>query len=386
MRLGYLIRLAQLVLIRSWRSTVVLGGMVTLAVSTLIVITALAIGTNDAMVRNSTGLFSGHISIAMPQNTQQHVRDQELGGVGLRRIQISAVIGSQSNQLEPVRLIGVEPDREAQYTAFARKVIAGHYLSSGTSGLLVSADAAERLHVKIGDRISLFVPSNRMMLSVPVTGIYRTGISAFDAGVAFVPATLIASYPVSLSYAVFLPPAGDLTDTVNRLRAAFPDAHVMPWTEFMPDLKQLIDLDNICMGILIVLVFAIVAAGLASIFTVFTLKNLRDHGIMQALGFRNSDTAVLLVLQITLLTVVASVIGAVIGWGMVEIIGLHGVDISRFTSHNQYFSVSGMLYPRATIAGIAAPPITAILFSVIAAVWPVMIIVRRTPAEILRSL
>ena len=120
--------------------------------------------------------------------------------------------------------------------------------------------------------------------------------------------------------------------------------------------------------------------------SVFTLKNLRDHGIMQALGFRNSDTAVLLVLQITLLTVVASVIGAIVGWGMVEIIGLHGVDISRFTSHNQYFSVSGMLYPRATIAGIAAPPITAIFFSVIAAVWPVMIIVRRTPAEILRSL
>ena len=59
MRLTYLIRIAALILLRSWRATVVLAFMVVTAVAALVFLSALAIGTNDAMIRNSTGLFSG---------------------------------------------------------------------------------------------------------------------------------------------------------------------------------------------------------------------------------------------------------------------------------------------------------------------------------------
>lgn len=60
--LGFWTRTAFLFLLRSGRSTAVLSLMVVTAVSTLIFLSALAVGINDAMVRNSVSLYSGHIS------------------------------------------------------------------------------------------------------------------------------------------------------------------------------------------------------------------------------------------------------------------------------------------------------------------------------------
>ncbi len=58
----FLVKIACLILWRSWRTTLVLSFMVITAVAALVFLSALAVGTNDAMIRNSTGLFSGHIS------------------------------------------------------------------------------------------------------------------------------------------------------------------------------------------------------------------------------------------------------------------------------------------------------------------------------------
>ncbi len=62
-----------------------------------------------------------------------------------------------------------------------------------------------------------------------------------------------------------------------------------------------------------------------------------------------------------------------------------GIDISAFTSHNQYFAVSGMLYPRLTGPALFAPPGVAMVFGLVAAIWPIVYINRKDPADILRS-
>ena len=111
MRLTYLIRIAALILLRSWRATVVLAFMVVTAVAALVFLSALAIGTNDAMIRNSTGLFSGHIAI-----TGLNDRDAnrlQIPGVSyllLRRHQ--QVLLSAKDRFEPAVLMGIEPEKE----------------------------------------------------------------------------------------------------------------------------------------------------------------------------------------------------------------------------------------------------------------------------------
>ncbi len=123
----------------------------------------------------------------------------------------------------------------------------------------------------------------------------KPGLPHLDQGLAFCPAEALPVGESELSAAVFLK-AGVAAETiVAEYRRSMPTATFAAWPEFMPDLKQLIDLEYICMAIVIILVFAIVAVGISCTFLIFTLKNLREHGIMKAMGFLSGDTALLLV-------------------------------------------------------------------------------------------
>ena len=106
---------------------------------------------------------------------------------------------------------------------------------------------------------------------------------------------------------------------------------------------------------------------------------------MKAMGLLSGDTALLLVAQIGMLTVAAAVVGTLMGAATVAVFAQIGIDISAFTSHNQYFSVSGVLYPRLTALALFTPPLAAVVFGLAAAIWPIAAIVRKNPADILRS-
>ena len=55
-------KIAFLFLFRSLRATGILSLMLLTAVAALIFLSALAVGVNDAMIRNSVSLYSGHIT------------------------------------------------------------------------------------------------------------------------------------------------------------------------------------------------------------------------------------------------------------------------------------------------------------------------------------
>ncbi len=384
MRLSYLVRIAALILLRSWRATVVLAFMVVTAVAALVFLSALAIGTNDAMIRNSTGLFSGHIAITgLNDRDANRLQIPGVSHLLLRRHQ--QVLLSAKDRFEPVILMGIEPEKEQAATAFWKKTVSGSYLSSSQPGIFLSQELAKRLNLKPGDMVNLRTRPTLSLTRLPLVGIYKTGITHLDQGVAFCPVTALPPAPTELSAAVVLQPDADTEAVATQLTRAVPRAEVRTWMEFMPDLKQLIDLDYVCMAIVIVLVFGIVSVGISCIFLIFSLKNLREHGIMKAMGFMPRDTAWLLTAQIGMLTMVAATIGTLLGVLLVLIFSRTGIDISTFTSHNQYFSVSGILYPRLTPLALFSAPLTAILFGLAAAVWPVISIIRTQPATILRS-
>ena len=385
MRLLFILKIAGLALYRSWRTTVVLSLMVISAVAALVFISALAMGTNDAMVRNSTGLFSGHIAgtgIIMTDFASLQVP-------GVRQALLRrhlVVILSHEGRIEPADLVGVDPEHEQQATAFPRKTIAGEYPVAGEKTIYVSHETAERLNLDIGSFVEVARPDGRTVAIFAVAGIFRTGLSRLDHGLAFCQADAIAGDWGEFSAAVFIDDGASLDAIVSQLRKQMPASRFMTWPEFMPDLKQLIDLNNFCMGIVILLVFAIVAVGISCAFLIFTLKNLREYGVMKAMGLHSYDTALLLLLQIGLLTISAALVGTMAGYILVGLFASSGIDISQFTSHNQYFSVSGVLYPRLTSFALLAPPLAAVVFGLAAALWPVVYVVRKNPAEILRSM
>jgi ABC-type lipoprotein release transport system permease subunit len=169
------------------------------------------------------------------------------------------------------------------------------------------------------------------------------------------------------------------------LNMKIPGACFNTWSDLMPDLKQLIDLNYICMNIVTILVFGVVSLGIGCAFTIFILKNLREYGIMKAMGVTSFETSFLILGEILLMNLTASVIGSILGVTAVAIVAETGLDLTAFTSHNQYFIVSGVIFPRLTLYSLCVPPVLALVFSTLAALWPVFIVKNRKTSDILRS-
>lgn len=380
----FLLKIAAVTLWRSWRATAVLSFMIVTAVAALVFLSALAVGTNDAMIRNSTGLFSGHIA-------GSGIRETDVAGLampGVKHVVVRRqlpVILRHGSLIEPVALVGIDPEREQEATAFPRKTVAGRYPIAGEAAIYISQDTADRLGLAPGDAVTVADGQGAGLQSLTVSGLYRTGITQFDQGMAFCPTAALPAGAASVSAAIFLDADASLDTIVARYRQDFPAGTFTPWTKFMPDLKQLIDLEYICMAIVITLVFAIVAVGISCSFLIFTLKNLREHGIMKAMGLEAGETALLLLIQIGLLTIAAAALGTLAGTLTTAVFAHSGIDISTFTSHNQYFAVSGILYPRLTGEALLTPPLVAVVFGLAASIWPIVYIIRKNPADILRN-
>ena len=386
--IGFWAHVAMLFLIRSGRATAALSVMVVTAVGALIFLSALAVGVNDAMLRNTVGLFSGHIT---GYGLSVAVRPEALMVKGvkgvLKRVYLPGVL-SHGNLDQPLTLCGLEPGREAALTALARKIVAGDYPQKGRAELLISRTLADELGVGRGAVLRFASPTLGRPLRLSVAGIYQTQVDQLDRGVVFCPLDLLPGKDALWSAAVFLRRGVEPQTIIDMYRQKWPDQYRFEsWATAMPDLRQLIDLQYISMGIVIFLVFGVVSLGIACSFVIFIVKNLREYGIMKAMGVTNREMSLLIVMKVALMNAIACGVGLVIGAVAVwAVAGAGGIDISAFTSHNRYFAVSGVISPRLTAFSLLAPPAAAFCFSLIAALWPAATLARKKAADIIRMI
>jgi ABC-type lipoprotein release transport system permease subunit len=383
---GLWTRLAWLFLVRSGRSTAALSVMVITAVSALIFLSALAVGVKDAMLRNTVGLFAGHITgYAFPASIAP--RDLMASGVEavLKRVYVAGVL-SANRLSQPLTLCGVDPGLETEHTALKQKITQGRYPAAGQDEILISRNTADGVDVHPGDRLRFMVPATGQSIDLSVSGVYQTGLEGLDRGIAFCPLDRLDGYAPTWSASVFLRTGVEADTIIQTYGRRLPQSlRFASWATQMPDLSQLIDLEAVSMAIVILLVFGVVAIGIACSFVIFIIRNMREYGILKAMGVSTGETAALIVAKVLLMNLLACVVGLLVGASAV-LLSAHtgGIDIGSFTSHNRYFTVSGVIVPRLTTFSLWAPPATALCFSLLAAVWPAWLVARKRAAEILR--
>jgi ABC-type lipoprotein release transport system permease subunit len=371
---------------RSWRSTLALAAMVFAAVAALVFLSALAEGTNDAMINNSVGLFSGHIAGEnLPADYDFHQLYRKGVKHVLPRWQKPAWLKNGENR-NFVILMGIEPDLEKKAAVLWKKTVAGRFLQPGEAAIYLSEFEANSLHAGVGDKIRVELDGGLPDMALTVCGTYSTGIFSLDQGIAFCPAEFFPKSGGTMSVAIFLEEGIDPEKFLVNNFHPVDGIHFKSWYQFMPDLKQLIDLNYLSMGIVMMLVLFIVSMGIACAFIVFIVKNLREHGIMKAMGMSPLESAILILTQAMVLTVLASVAGTIAGVAAAAGFGSTGIDLTSFTSYNQYFAVSGIIYPRLTFYSLALPPLMGVIFGCLGAVWPMVYVIRSRAAEVLRSI
>jgi ABC-type lipoprotein release transport system permease subunit len=386
--IGFWTRMALLFLVRSGRSTGPLTAMVIIAVSALIFLSALAVGVNDAMLRNTVGLFSGHVTgLALAPTVRP--KDLVVPGVAavLKRVYLLGVL-SGGRVDHSLMLCAIDPDREIALTGLPKKLVEGGYPRAGRSEMMIGKPLAEALGVQTGATLRFASPDLESALQLTVVGIYQTHIDRLDRSLVFCPLAAIPKKDLPWSAAVFLKHDSVAQRVIETYGQKWPDRYRFEsWETTMPDLRQLIDLQYISMAMVIVLVFFVVAVGIACSLVIFILKNIREYGIMKAMGVTTRGMSALIVTQVGLINAAACAVGLCIGVLAVWVVAdFGGIDLSAWTSHNQYFAVSGVIYPRLTLFSLLAPPATAFLFGLLSATWPAALLARRKAAEIMRMI
>ena len=379
------IRIAAVFLLRSGRSTASLSLMVIAAVATLIFLSALAVGVNDTMILNSVGLYSGHISgIALPSSIKP--KDLQINGTTavLKRTELTGVFMNQS-RVQSVKLIGIDPSAEKKNTAIWKKTIEGRYPRNNENTVYLSQTLAQRLTVHPGSSLIFKPEFNDTPIELTVSGIYQTGIDYLDRETAFCPNTAIPPKADTWQAAVFVQEGHAPDGIITEYRRTLPPGpEFISWQKMMPDLVQLIDLNYFSMNIVMVLVFGVVSIGIACAFVIFILRNLREYGIMKAMGVTYREMTLLILSEVVLMNLMACGIGIFAGGLAVTLAGQSGIDLSEFTSYNRYFTTSGIIFPRLTFYSFVMPPALAILFSMFSAAWPAVLVARKNAADILR--
>jgi len=383
--ISFWFRIAFFFLLRSGRSTLVLSLMVVVAVSCLIFLSALAVGVNDTMIRNSVGLFSGHISGSnLPASLPLQALQVKGTKFVLKRIFVPGTL-SHGETREGVNMVGVDPDMEMKATVLWRKTVEGRYPRRGELSVFLSTALATRLGVRSGNTVEFVSEPGRPPVPLVVAGLYRTGIEGLDRGVAFCPMGVWLGKAKTWHAAVFVEDGVEPEQVIQEYGGNLaPQAHFRSWKQTMPDLLELIDLNYLSMSIVMVLVFGVVSLGIACAFIIFIFKNLREYGIMKAMGVSPGELSLLIVLEVVLMNLAAC--GAGILGGLLVVLGFSqsGIDLAAFTAHNRYFLVSAVVFPRITTYSLVAPPALSFVFGLLSAMWPVLLVRGKKAVDILR--
>jgi ABC-type lipoprotein release transport system permease subunit len=379
---------------RHRRKSLATGGFILVGTAILVVLVGITMGINDAMVTNSVRLHSGQIFIEVSAHiaVDETRLAQDLTGGGriktlLRRRRFSALLRSAAGAA-PATLFAVDPALESKTTAIAGRITSGHYPATGKGEILLGTDLADTLGAAPGATLELWDATGQALGQLTVCGIYATGIAHFDRNVAYLPRGAVTKIPTdaAIEYSLFYGPGVSLEAERERIAPLLPaGVRLNTWQTLMPDLVQLIEMNAVSMGIILVLVYGLVGFGISNTFILTIVERYREFGILKAMGLRPAELEALVFLESFTICVAATLLGLTAGWLLTDLLGVTGIDLTHWTSHNRYFLVTGVVHPRIAPSGLIWPAGIALVVSLLAAYLPTRICRRRSTADLLRT-
>ena len=316
-----------------------------------------------------------------------------------RRLNGNALLGGEVKTTGAM-LLGIDPAREAQVTELDTKVDAGAYLTPDDAGqVLVGEGLAERLSVGVGDELVAVTQAADGSMGTAlytIKGTFHSGNTGMDRMGAYVLLSDLQELlvlPDQVHEVVVLTEDYDHADVevlLDAVRGVLTDPSLtaQPWWEVDPGLEDMMGMQEASSWITILFVFGVTVLAVVNTLLMSVFERTRELGVMRALGVRPLELVQSVVLEALLLSVLATVVGLVLGglgdWYMVVV----GVDTSiesgeGFEMANVTFDP--ILRAEVTWGSVIKPVVAVFFFSVVAAVWPAARAARLRPVEALRA-
>lgn len=375
---------------------------------------AMADGTHEKMIEDGARLASGHVTVSAagylenrtleytfaPNEALSAALDAEPRIVGWAPRVASFALLSNAEASRGAAVIGVDPDREGQVTTLPERVRQGRFLAAGgTREVVLGQRLAEALGVAPGDELlvygvaysletayELFTVVGTMRL--PQTELERTLalISLDDAREFFVLDGRLSEVAV----------LAESADDTQAVRASLQEVlggvgggfEVYTWDELMPELANLVFLDDAGMYLMLVILVIVVGFGILNTILMAILERQNELGMMMALGLRARSVFRLVYWESILMASIGLVIGLALSLPLVVYLSgapipLGGKEMQAMT---ELFGMEAVAVFKLTPQNPIGSALTILVVGALAALYPARKASRSRPIDALRTL
>ena len=385
-----------------------------LGLGLMLLLTSLGLldGSHEQMVRNGVRFGTGHVVIqaqgyqdtgslelllpaGVVSTTDGFLHSEALNHVvrGVSpRLLASGLLSSAANA-DGVRIMGVIPKEERTVSLIPQRIVEGNYFHDDqASGVVIGADLARKLAVKIGGKVVLMTQAVQPLDSeatdtgggemqsilLRVSGIFRTGIQAIDAHVIQLPlpeAQALLGVPDRVTQiAVLLDREGDSLMVARSLRKQLMGApvEILPWRESMPTIARMFLLDEAFNYVMNGVVLAMVGLGILNTILMRVLERRYEFGLCSALGLRPVQLAVMIIGESLALTAISLVLGLVLGLSLQHYFATAGLDLRWFfhSSLPTTLVFDPIIYSRLSLTRIASSVGIVFLMAIFISFYP----------------
>ena len=365
------------------------------------------------MIRLAARLGAGHVTIQHPEyldsptltrTVQGTDRLKRLAADDTRVIRVVERI-TGFNMLSTARenigagFIAVSPEQEDEETlSLLEAIVEGEFFGSSTDGgIILGERLASNLDVELGSKLvyTLADKEGQIVSALArVSGIVRTGSPTVDAGICLLPIDTVREVvgfapDEAIQIAAFVDDQRASDAVVADLGSAAPEnVAVLPWHELQPDLAVFIAMKVGGSVVMMLILAALVAAGIFNTLFVSVMERLREFGIMLAVGFSPAQLFGLVMLESAWLAVIGLAAAAAVTIGPYLYLASTGIDMSALLPEGQT-EIAGVGMSSILQFGIHGESVTLIGVSALAAillsgVYPAWRAGRADPVETIR--
>ncbi len=390
----------------------------------LVVISAIAVGIIAVLFLSgfSRGMVYGYIDNAIESQTS-HVQihhpeflkerdihfqisqvEQELETVGKVKAFsprcLSSGMLSSTKGARGIRIIGIDPAKEAKVTRLDEKIVEGKFLQNGLKNpILVGKSLAEKLKLKLRSKIVLTfqnLDGDITSAAFRIVGLFDTGTRPFDEGHIYLlnkdivrlllPASSASEQPLIHEVALLVDDLEALPAIVDRLKKQKSDWLVRDYKEISPEISLYESQIDLSTTIFTIIVMLALIFGIINTMLMAVLERLRELGMLMAIGMNKLKIFLMIVLETILLGIVATPLGLGIGYLAVHYFRRRGIDLSAYSEGMREIGMSEVIFPVLDGEVFLQIGLAVAITAILASLYPAWKAIRLQPVEAMRSI
>lgn len=404
--MNWLVRLAFKNLRRNLRRTLISSVAVVSGVALMIVGTGLIGGLDEGYIRAQIDSQSGHVSLYGPglepggqtnpvselQPVPASIAEALQGATVAQRIKFDArvIVGADA-----VRGIGIGYQAEADPKVFHRvdQDLEGAWPEDkGESGIVMGQGMASLLRLELGDRVTLqtrTAPGAQNAMSWPLLGIVHAHNPAVDNFAVFLPYSeaqelVRAAGPSQL--AVRLPDRDDADAFAESLKKGLPEGWTAEaYTAQAEDLLQVNKLREKALRLIIAVILAIAATGIANTVIMSVYERIREVGTLAAMGMKPEVIRRLFLIEGAIMGFLASLAGAGVGAKVNHHFSTVGFDVGNLPESSSQVAFSTTIYTSFSWTMVLLAVVFGVTVALLASLWPARFAAGLEPATAVRD-